>query len=365
MKKYGIVTYSKYFNFVNYGSMLQCYALQQALNKLGVDNTVIDYRNDALLTKNIDDPLKNMRDRRLISRLGCRLSYPQIRKANKKFNEFWDSHYRKTDKIYTSKDFDELDFDGYICGSDTIWDIDESEGFDKGFFADFDCMQGKHNISYSPSLGDRPFEEGDRTELTKRLRNFKHISMRETNNIGIIESCTELPVVKTIDPTLLLDASDYESIVTEPKHNKPYILLYSREYNSEMVKFADKLAKKYKLKVIEISLRIQNCYKHKMAYNTGVDEFLGLVKNAELVITNSYHGAIFAMQFDREYYVFSRSGCSNKIKVLLQMAGLEDRMLTSSESPEQNRIDYVDVWERIREHRKGSLRYLSEALDIS
>ncbi len=363
MKKFGIVTYSKYFNFVNFGSMLQCYALQQVLDKLGVDNVVVDYCNDALLTKDINDPLKNMRDSRLLSRLGCRLSYPQIRKANKKFEAFWSEHYRKTDKAYTSQNFNELELDGYICGSDTIWDVDESEGFDRGFFADFDCMRGKHNISYSASIGNRAFVESDRSELTRMLKNFRHIALRETNNMGIIDTCTDLPITGTIDPTLLLDRSDYESIVKEVKQDKPYILLYSREYNAEMVKFADKLAKKHKLKVIEISLRIQNFYKHKMAYNTGVDEFLGLVKNAEYVVTNSYHGSIFAMQFSRELYVFSRSGCSNKIKVLIEMAGLESRMLTSSDSEEQDKIDYNKVWSRILAERDRSLQYLKNALN--
>lgn len=364
MKKYGIVTYSKHFNFVNFGSMLQCYALQQALGKLGVDNVVIDYRNDALLTKDINDPLRNMRDGRFLSRLGCRLSYPQIRKVNRKFDDFWNDHYNKTDIVYTSHNFNELEFDGFICGSDTIWDINESEGFDRGFFADFECMCGKHNISYSPSLGDRPFVEADRKRLTEVLRNFSHISMRETNNIGIIDSCTELPINKTIDPTLLLDRSDYESIVSEPQQDRPYILLYSRTYNSEMIKFADKLAKKHKLRVVEISLRIQHFYKHKMAYNTGVDEFLGLVKNAEFVVTNSYHGAIFAMQFRREFYVFSRADCSNKIKVLLEMAGLDERLQVTADGEEQPVIDYGNVWDRLLKEREGSLRYLKTALNI-
>ncbi|MBQ8194160.1 MAG: polysaccharide pyruvyl transferase family protein [Oscillospiraceae bacterium] len=364
MKKYGIVTYTIYFNFVNYGSMLQCYAVQQTLNKLGVDNVVVDYCNDTLLTKDMDDPLKNMLDKRLSSRLGCWLSYPHIRKANRKFYDFWNTRYRKTDKLYTSQNFNELEFDGFICGGDTIWDTKESAGFDRGFFADFDCMHGKHNITFSQSVGDSPFAEEDRSELTRLLKNFKHISLRETNHMGIIDTCTELPINSTIDPTLLLDRSDYEKIIKEEKQKKPYILLYSRSYNAEMNKFADKLAKKHKLKVIDISLRIQNFYKHKMAYNTSVEEFLGLVKNAEYVVTNSYHGMIFAMQFRREFYVFSRPGCFNKIKTLLEIAAIESRMLTVCENDEQEKIDYDDVWERIAVKRADTIAYLKEALNI-
>ena len=113
-RRYGIVTQTKYYNFVNFGAMLQCYALQQALNKLGVDNTVVDYRTDPLLLTDIDDPLKSMQDSRFLSRLGCRLSYPAIHRANRKFDAFWEKNYRKTPKVYTSQNFNELDFDGYI-----------------------------------------------------------------------------------------------------------------------------------------------------------------------------------------------------------------------------------------------------------
>ena len=365
MAKYGIVTHSKYFNFVNYGSMLQCYALQKTLDKMGVDNTIIDYRNDALLTKDIYHPLKNMKDNRFVSRLGCFLSYPDIKKANRKFEKFWDENYNKTEKKYTSSNFNELQFDGYICGSDTIWDIDESAGFDKGFFADFECMKGKNNISYSPSVGDRPFIEDDRKELTEMLKNFTHISMRETNNSGIADSCTDKTIFKTIDPTLLLDSDEYESIVKEPSVKKPYILIYSREYNKNMTKFADSLAKKYNLDVIEISLRKQNFYKHKMAYNTGIDEFLGLIKNAEFVITNSYHGAIFSIQFRRELYVFSRDCCSNKINVMLEMAGLSERLTKSAVIPELRKTDYDAVWRRIKAEREKSFDYLKNALSVA
>lgn len=70
-RRYGIVTQTKYYNFVNFGAMLQCYALQQALNKLGVDNTVVDYRTDPLLLTDIDDPLKSMQDSRFLSRLAA------------------------------------------------------------------------------------------------------------------------------------------------------------------------------------------------------------------------------------------------------------------------------------------------------
>ena len=92
-RRYGIVTQTKYYNFVNFGAMLQCYALQQALNKLGVDNTVVDYRTDPLLLTDIDDPLKSMQDSRFLSRLGCRLSRSEERRVGKECRSRWSPYH--------------------------------------------------------------------------------------------------------------------------------------------------------------------------------------------------------------------------------------------------------------------------------
>lgn len=361
-KKYGIVTYHKYFNFVNYGSMLQCYAMQQALNKLGVENEVVDYCNDALLDKDIDDPIKNMWDKRFLSTFGCRLSYPEIHKVNKKFENFWNLHYRKTPQKYTSKNFNELSYDGYIIGSDTVWCTEESEGFDDGFFANYGCMKGKNNITYSASVGDTGFQEKDRATLTGLLKNFKNIAVRENVNLGILSDCTQQEIFCSIDPTLLLDVEDYTKLEAPLATDRPYLLLYSRQYNKEMFAFAEKVAKKRNLQIIDISLRKQNMFKHKMAYNTGVEEFLTLTKNADCVVTNSYHGAIFAIQYRRDFYVFTRTQAGNKISFLLDRFGLSGRLMTNSAQGEKQPIDYSAVWNLITSEREKSLEYLRSSL---
>lgn len=114
---------------------------------------------------------------------------------------------------------------------------------------------------------------------------------------------------------------------------------------------------------MEISLRATNSeLGHIMRYDAGVEEFLGLVKNAAVVITNSFHGMIFAVQFRRPFVAFSRDQCSSKIQELLNIFGLKDKLLTKENIPEPEVNDYDEVHRRIDTYRKSSLSFLEKEI---
>lgn len=364
-KTYGIVSYNYYGNFMNYGSMLQSYALQKVLDKLGVDNVIVDYCTDALLDKDPDHPTKNMHDKNFISRLNCYLSLPAIRRCNKKFEQFWNTQYKKTEKKYTSANFNELQLDGYVCGSDTIFCIQESEGFDDGFFANYSCMKDKHCVAYAASFGDATFSESESEVLNQRLNNFSSILLREDTMLDYVKEHLNGTVERVIDPTLLLKPEEYKDITGEQPKEEPYVLVYSRRYNPKMLEYADKLAKKHNLKVIEISLRALNAWKHKMAYDAGIEEFLSLVKNAQYVVTNSFHGMVFGLQFSKDLYVFSRESANNKISDLLETVGAKHRLLTEVPQGdiEKDAIDYARVHQRLAVEREKSIGFLKQVLE--
>ena len=129
-----------------------------------------------------------------------------------------------------------------------------------------------------------------------------------------------------------------------------------------MEKYAEKLAKEKGLKIIEISLRATNAEKHRMFYEAGVEEFLSLVKHADYVVTNSFHGMIFAVQYCRPFVIFSRFQCNNKIEEILGLFGLTERMLTESTQTVSDDIDYTAVHERIAAARERSLEFLDMEL---
>ncbi len=122
------------------------------------------------------------------------------------------------------------------------------------------------------------------------------------------------------------------------------------------------MAKEKGWKIVEISLRATNAEKEnrRMFYEAGVEEFLSLVRYAECVITNSFHGMIFAVQYRKQFYVFSREQCDTKITELLTLFGLSDRIITEENQKEQffEQIDYAAVHGRIADAREQSLEFL-------
>lgn len=371
MKRYAIVSYNMYCNFTNYGSALHTYALNRVVNGLApkqVEAVVLDYCPDVLKDKDILNPVKNLWDADEESRLMCELSMPAIRINNDKFNRFYRENYNLSGKKYTSENFnDSLRAEklyGYICGSDTIWCIREFKGFDDGYFGNYSVMQQSHTISYAASFGDVVFTPKELCILKERLKNYKAISVRESVNLDFIKENVDVPVERVVDPTLLLKGADYEVITKERLIDESYILLYARRYNKAMEEYADNLAAKLGCRVVEISLRAVNAGRHIMYYEAGVEEFLSLVKYAECLVTNSYHGAIFGLQMHTDIKVFSREQADTKINELLSWFGLEGCRLITGEEKTALAIDYDVVEGRLEEERERSLNYLKTALEV-
>jgi hypothetical protein len=234
----------------------------------------------------------------------------------------------------------------------------------EGYYANFDCMRGK-SVSYAASFGDPTFTEADYLTLNKRLQNFKALGIREFDMLPYVKEHVKVRAERTIDPTLLADSSLYDTIIAEPQIQEKYILLYSRRYNREMEKYAEKMSHDTGLPIVEISIRATNAEKgHIMRYDAGVEEFLSLVKHAECLITNSFHGVIFAVQLRTPFYCFSREQGDTKIGEVLDLFGLSERIMIDGTEKMPAEIDYDSVHQRISEARKPAADYLRYALNL-
>jgi len=368
MKRFGIVSYNIYGNFTNYGSALQSWALHQAIDRQGQgrwQSVLVDYCPDILRDKDPLDPMKNMWDQDETSLRMCRLSLPAIRENYYKFDRFYHEQFRRTAKGYTSENFNAVvrdeKLDGFVCGSDTIFCMDEF-GFDDGYYANYPCMKEGYSVSYAASFGDPTLTPEVCATLNERLQNFKAFGLREDQMVPYVQEHTNVPVQRVVDPTLLLTSQDYDRIAAPKQEEEKYLLLYARRYNAEMEAYAERIAKEKGLKIIEISLRATNAEKHRMFYEAGVEEFLSLVKHADYVVTNSFHGMIFAVQYRRPFVIFSRFQCNNKIDEILGLFGLSDRILVSREQGAVDQIDYDAVHSRIAQAREKSLAFLEMEL---
>ncbi|MCQ2485351.1 MAG: polysaccharide pyruvyl transferase family protein [Clostridia bacterium] len=370
MKYFGVVSYNIYGNFTNYGSALQSWALCKSIDSIGgkseFKSVLVDYCPDVLADKDPLDPMKNMWDKDEESRRQCELSLPAIRINYKKFMDFYNNRFRKSQKSYTSANFNEVaedeKLDGFVCGSDTIFCIDEFKGFDDGYYANYDCMKNGYTVSYAASFGDPHFTDETLLILNERIKNFKVLGIRENLMVPYLKQHTDIPVQKVLDPTLILTAEDYKEITAPKLIKNKYILLYARRHNQKMTDYVNRLAEKTGYEIVEISLRAENAKHHRMFYEAGVEEFLSLVKYAEYVVTNSFHAAIFSIHFERPFYIFSREQCDTKIIELLELVDLKDRLMVTGEEDEPRVIDYGNVKAKIEKSRMESIKFLSDEL---
>lgn len=365
---FGIISYNLYCNFTNYGSALQSWAMQQAANAVGQGRwnaVMVDYCPDILADKDPLNPMKNMWDKDPEARRLCELTLPAIRKNYEEFNRFYHTECAVTKGQYTSRNFNDCvkndGIDGFLCGSDTIFCVNEF-GFDDGYYANYPCMRGA-SVAFAASFGDARFTPEQYPELDQRLKNFRYIALREGGMAPYVAEKTRVPVTQVIDPTLLLEASAYEPITAERQEEGKYLLLYARRYNPEMEAYAEQIAREKGWKIVEISLRAENASRHRMFYEAGVEQFLSLVKHAAFMVTNSYHGMIFAMQHRKPFCVFSREQCDTKIAELLRIVQLNDRLKTVNDGLLPPVIDYDHVHSRIARERKRSLQVLEDALN--
>ena len=363
MKTVGIVSYNIHCNFTNYGSALQSWALCRTIERLGYKPVLMDYCPDVLRDKNPLDPFKNMWDKDEESRRMCELTMPAIRENYKKFDRFYHERFNRSKGAYTSLNFnscvEQEGLDGFVCGSDTIFCVDEF-GIDDGYYANYECMRGR-SISYAASFGDSHFTPETFAILDERLKNFKAIGIRESGMVPYIKQRVSVPVSQVIDPTLLLSSTDFNELALEPENREPYLLLYARRYNPKMEAYAIDIARKNGWRIVEISLRATNAERgHEMRYDAGVEEFIGLVKNAAFVITNSYHGMIVSFHYRRPFKLFSREQCDTKIAevaAILNVHRVVDGYL-------QDEFNYCqDAMCSLISSRASSLAFLKQSLE--
>ena len=369
MKTIGIVSCNINCNFTNYGSALQSWALSHAIERCSgsIITKLVDYCPTLHLESNALNPARKMWDQDEETKKNIELSMPAIRENYYKFEDFYTNRFRKTKKKYTSRNYNDIiadeGIDGFVCGSDTIFCVDEWKEFDEAYYANYDSMRNR-SVAYAASFGDSHFKENDYPVLNAMLQNFKAIGLRENDMLDYVRKQVKVRAERVIDPTLLLKAEEYDSITAEPQEQEKYLLLYSRRYNKKMEEYADALAKRNGWKVVEISIRATNADRHTMRYDAGVEEFLSLVKHCECMVTNSFHGIIFSTQFRRPFYCFSREQGDKKIGELLALFGLNNRILVNGSEDVPNSVDFDEVHRRIGKMREFSMDFLKYELQL-
>lgn len=353
-KKIGILTFH---HALSYGAVLQTYALQNFLFSIGVDNEIVNYR-----CKFIEDRAKVFKYIKGKSLKNYIYSFMHGKStvSARKCSEYFNNKYLKMTKPYTKNNINECvgDFDAFVAGSDQIWSP-VCVGFDSTYFLDFAKPCQKY--SYAASFGRKEIPSDKAEEYKQRLKDFSGISVREESGKNAIENLLDKNAVIHVDPTLLLKKEQWDKLAASVK-NEPYIFLFTVLKPKNLVNYALDLARKTGMKVIYLN----DSHKIKdpmMTYMNSVtaDKFVGLIKNAAYVCTNSFHGNAFSLIYHKNFVVETDTLIceNNRSKELMLRLGLKNRILADSLSPD---IDADTDWEYVEsvlsEEREKSKNYL-------
>lgn len=337
MKKIGIITFHASNNC---GSMLQAYALQKVIqNRYKAVCEIIDFSNSE--QKRMYSVLykpKRMKD--IFRNMLNLLFYRQIQRHNNDYARFKDNNLCLSKKQYsTLQELEREDFpyDTYIAGSDQVWNIN-AQDFDDAYFLPF-VKKGK-KIAYAVSLGaTNPNYSKEREKYSKYVGDFTGISVREKNAQKWIRELANKDVNICVDPTLLLSTDEWETITGEREIKGRYIFWYTMIYKKEISDIVQQVSKKYGMPVYvmdakEWSRRALYLKGIKLAHNGGPSLYLSLVKNAEIVLTSSFHGTVFCNVFKKNFWyinIHDKDTNDDRASFLLSQLGLSDRYIRKSE----------------------------------
>lgn len=358
-KKIGILTFHR---VSNYGAVLQAYALETTLKNLGADCEIIDYQNSILTDQynpysrtylNIRHPKRFLKNLVLL---------PHVKKRNRLFNDF-----RKTYLSVSEKEFDENDLpasDAYskvIVGSDQVWNL-ACNGNDTHYFLDFVDEKKCRRYSYAASMSTIAFSNQVEESYKKLLSSFSRISVREHSAERFIKERLGMSACTSLDPTLLLERDEWDKLCRNPDDvTEEYVLVFLMKHSNKILEKALSYAHEKKLKVLYINLYEPFAgHDFKSLFAVSPQNWLGYIRSAKYIITNSFHGTVFSILFEKNFttYLLDDDGKNERLLQLANITGLNERLRREDESIIKNDVDYSGVQERLLAERGKSLDYL-------
>jgi hypothetical protein len=344
-KTAGIITFH---NAENYGAALQTYALMSTLQNLGCDCEVVDYRNPGVLKRN------------LIKNLYYALTVQHPFKNQRAYRDFRKQHFHLSQRSYhTLSDFeaDAGKYDYLFFGSDQIWNPDLSNGFDPLYFGQFSTPARK--IAYAASVGKDHLAPDERQTINRLIKSFDAVAVREETLLPLLEG----DVACVVDPCMLLPAEKWNQIAGEIRLNEGYILVYQLFPNKDILQAALHFAHTLKKKVALISpyLNFQGRGQVVKLGRISPNDFLAYYRHADLVFSDSFHGTLFSILYQKPFYTLLPSEKTGRITSLLEKLNLSDRII---EKPVDtiHPVDYSRVEPLVQVEVQRSLDYIRRNL---
>lgn len=359
--KTGILTYH---NARNCGAVLQAFALQKTMYNLGAENEIIDYR-----CEKIEEAykIKRLREIKTIKELAkWLLTSKNNKKSKKKFDIFKNQNLKLSKPYFKNTISSSNDvFDAFIVGSDQVWNF-SLNGEDYTYLLDF-AQKEKKKISYAASMGKAGIEKEHEKQIKNALSEFDGVSVREKPLKEYVENSLEMNATLVLDPTLLLTKNDYNFNGNLKAENEKYIFVYTIAATPNIETAARELSKQTGYKIIWGHMSYK---KKKGAINKtdiSPDEFVFYIKNAEYVLTSSFHGMAFSIIMEKQFFYdldVKAQNNNSRLETLAEVLGLRERQLTSGDFNllEKTSIDYNEINHALQTEQTKSVAFLKEKL---
>lgn len=351
MKRVGMLTFHQ---ATNHGAVLQAYALYKTINSFeGCHAEIINY-----IPEGYSYPIYSND------------SMEAEKKKREKFNRFLTGNCGLASPMIHSVTGNL--YDVYLVGSDQIWNTDIPEAAGCEYFLPHISDEAKR-VAYSASIG-MDIDKIDRELFRKYLTKFQAISLRERSYQKIISELSGKKCECTLDPTMLMSQKDYEPLLEMPEGAKGKYLLgfcYGNEDDGlGAIETINALARKYDLAVKHTFCsgmpvtRQMTVNDEGNVFYAGIGEFLWYIKNAQVVVTNSFHCMVFALLFKRPLYIIYPDHCSCRQEQLVDMFHLQDRVIRGYVRPDQFNLemDYTAVFSILEKEREKSLACLKNMI---
>lgn len=356
----------------NYGSLLQAIATQRVIMNLGHECRIINYipkceTGVRMAITQLEQKTKWRRNP-IKKAIYLMVAEPETLLMERKFLAMRKKYLLmgpccattgELKKLYAEKK-DEV----FLTGSDQVWGPISTGHYDPTYFLDF-VPKSSRKLAFAASFGKAIFDEQTLKEYRVLLKKYDSLAVRENVAVELLKKM-DISAKQVLDPTLLMDADAWSEYVKPMKKPEKYVLVYQIHANSDLDHYAVKFAEKAELPLLRVSPLLHQAKRSgKFVYCPDISGFLDLVKNATYLVTDSFHGTAFAINFNTQFVeVLPNTGTSSRNQSILELTGLTDRIVRDLNdfSYIDQEIDFKEANEKIGTSRIESIRILEEML---
>ena len=358
----------------NYGSLLQSIATIKVIEGIGHDCEIIDYQRPD--ERGLAGVLTQLRQKQgygnPIKRMAyIALRYPIEKYAQVKFDAMRKKYLKMTERCSTHEELELLNADAFVTGSDQVWGPMMNGVYDSAYFLQF-VNNGAKKLAYAASFGKTKFDERTIAAYRSMLAEYDKIAVRENSAVELLDSWgLHNCIGQVLDPTLLLDRNEWKKLLvkdddTRKYVGKKYILVYQIHNDPKLSDYAKRLSSHTGMELLRVNPMFHQSRRGgKFICCPDLGEFLALIDNATCIVTDSFHGTCFAINFGKQFIeILPNNSTGTRNQSILELTGLSSRILKdfNDYSLIGERIDYAKVWQKLDEEREKSVEILKGML---